>query len=83
MKKDAGIASLRLMKVGDSIARVKRVEIKKFSAEEVDAWCRNQQNAVIVAAVRLPEIEITTERFEALTRSREHIVIGVVITRVA
>lgn len=83
MKKDAGIAALRTMKVGESIARVRRIDIKKYNVEDIDTWCRNQQTAIGVSAARLPEVEITTERFEALTRSREHIVIGVVATRVA
>lgn len=83
MKRDAGIAAIQKLKVGESIARVKRIDIRKYVVEEVDAWCRSQQTAIGVAASRVPEIEITTERFEAMTRSREHIVIGVIATRIS
>lgn len=83
VRNDAGMQAIQAMKIGDSIARVRRVDIKKFNEEDCDVFCRNQQTAIGIAAKRAPGIEITTERFEAITRNREHIVFGVVATRIA
>lgn len=82
MSNESGVPALRALKLGESISRSRRFDVRKYTAAEADAYARSQQNTLSVAATRLPDNRYVTERVEAITRDREHIIVTVVCTRV-
>ncbi len=73
---------MNTLEIGHSFSRVTRVDIHAFDPAEVNENGRALQSSTVALASRLPKKKFVVERIDALTTSREHIVTGIVCTRI-